>query len=54
MGALQDHIRCYFKQLLLGLHFIHSHKPAIIHRDIKGGALVTAAIGRARTLCPVC
>ncbi len=31
----QDHIRCYMKQLLYGLHHLHSLCPKVIHRDIK-------------------
>ena len=50
-------ILCWSKQILQGIDFLHSQKPAITHRDLKpanifidGDSLVLGDLGLAKSL----
>lgn len=50
MGGPLDEkvIRKYARQILLGLAYLHSRNPPVIHRDIKGGNVLVETTGNVK------
>lgn len=43
-GAFEEHLAAvYARELLEGLEYLHSRKPAVLHRDIKGGNVLVSS-----------
>eukprot|EP00930_Biecheleria_cincta_P032023 TRINITY_DN22223_c0_g2_i1.p1 TRINITY_DN22223_c0_g2~~TRINITY_DN22223_c0_g2_i1.p1 ORF type:complete len:472 (+),score=83.81 TRINITY_DN22223_c0_g2_i1:39-1418(+) len=43
-GAFEEHLAAvYARELLEGLEYLHSRRPPVLHRDIKGGNVLVSA-----------